>query len=141
MPKVTPEQFADKLIRRLSGATADIQQGVQRVTESPTAKAAQKQDKMLNNLTEAVRSGKWANRLKAVSTEEWKDKMVNVGVPRIASGVEAARGKIETFARELLAYQESLQRKVQSMPDLTLEQNIARMTEWVKGMSQFKRTK
>ena len=141
MPKVTAEQFADKLIRRLSGATADIQQGVQRVSESPTAKAASKQEKMLNNLTEAVRSGKWANRLKAVSTEEWKDKMVNVGVPRIASGVEAARPKIESFARELLAYQETLQRKVSSMPDLTLEQNIARMTEWVKGMSQFKRSK
>jgi hypothetical protein len=141
MPKVTPEQFADKLIRRLSGATADIQQGVQRVTESPTSKAAAKQDKMLNNLTEAVRSGKWASRLKAVSTEEWKDKMVNVGVPRIASGVEAARPKIESFARELLSYQESLQRKVHSMPDLTLEQNIARMTEWVKGMAQFRRSK
>jgi hypothetical protein len=141
MPKVTPEQFADKLIRRLSGATSDIQQGVQRVTESPTSKAAAKQDKMLNNLTEAVRSGKWANRLKAVSTEEWKEKMVNVGVPRIASGVEAARPKIESFARELLSYQEGLQRRVQSMPDLTLEQNIARMTEWVKGMAQFKRSK
>lgn len=139
MAKVTPEEYADKLVRRLSGAMADIAAGVQKVTEAPTAKAAAKQEKMLQRLTAKVQDGTWANRLRAVTLEQWRDKMLNVGVPRISAGIEANRAKVAEFARQLLAYQDNLQNKIKSMPDLTLEQNIQRMTEWVKGMAQFKR--
>lgn len=118
---------------------ADIAAGVQKVTEAPTAKAAAKQEKMLQRLTAKVQDGTWANRLRAVTLEQWRDKMLNVGVPRISAGIEANRAKVAEFARQLLAYQDNLQNKIKSMPDLTLEQNIQRMTEWVKGMAQFKR--
>ena len=78
MPKITitPEEFAEKHARRLKAAVEDIRAGVERVTESPTAKAAAKQDKMIARLQEAVSSGKWAARLKAVPLEDWKSKTI-----------------------------------------------------------------
>jgi len=142
MPKkitITPEEFAEKHARRLKAAVTDIRTGVERVTESPTAKAAARQDKMLQNITQAVQSGKWATRLKSVSLEEWKDKTINKGLGRIAAGVDEAYGKQVSFASQLLPFQENLQTQIAKMPDLTLEDSVNRATSWIRGMAKFQR--
>jgi len=137
--RVTPEEFASKHARRLKGAIEDVRAGVERVSEAPTLKAAQKETKMLQKLQEAVSSGKWSSRLKSVSLEEWKQKTLSKGLNRIASGVDEAYQKQVQFAQQLLSYQNELLNKVERMPDLTLEDSINRMTAWVRGMAQFKR--
>lgn len=137
--KITPEEFADKQAKRLKASIDDIRVGVERVDEAPTAKAAAKQEKMLANLTKAVQDGTWANRLKAVSLEQWKSQYLNKGLGRIASGIDGARDKQVEFARQLLEYQKGLQSKVDKMPDLTLEDSLNRMNEWVRGMAKFKK--
>lgn len=137
--KITPEEFADKHARRLKAATEDIRAGIERVTEAPTAKAASKQQKMLQNLQEAVQSGKWASRLKAVSLEEWKAKTIAKGIGRISAGVDEARDKMINFGAQLLAYEADLKAKIDKMPDLTLEDSIARANEWIRGMAKFER--
>jgi predicted nucleic acid-binding Zn-ribbon protein len=135
--RITPEEYADKQARRLKASIDDIRSGIEKVDQAPTALAAQKQDKMLQNLTHAVQSGVWASRLKAVSLDEWKDKALNKGLGRIASGIDGAKDKQVQFASQLLEYQKGLLSKVEKMPDLTLEDSINRMTEWVRGMSKF----
>ena len=137
--KLTPEQFAEKHARRLKGATEDIRRGVQNVTESPTAKAAAKQDKMLQNLQAAVSSGKWARGLKRVTLDEWKEKTLTKGIGRIAAGVDAAHDKMVDFGTQLLDHEAGLQREIEGMPDLTLEDSISRMTAWTRGMAKFTR--
>jgi len=137
--KVTPEQFADKHNRRTKAALEDMRAGVQGVTVSPTAKAAAKQEKMRSRLLEAIESGKWANGLKRVSLEEWKDKMLNVGVARVSSGLDANKEKVEQFAAELLPHIEAGQKAIEGMPDVTLEDSINRMTSFIRHMSKFKR--
>lgn len=139
--KVTPEQYAEKQARNLKASTQDIRRGVERVTVSPTAKAAQAQEKMIANLTESVRSGKWARGLNRVTLEDWKSKMLEKGIPRIAAGIDAAFDKVVAFAAELLPFQATLQSKIEGMPDLTLDDNIQRATEWMRGMAKFKRTR
>jgi len=139
--KVTPEEYAEKQARNLKAATPDIRRGIERVTESPTAKAADSQDKMLARLTESVNSGKWAAGLKRVTLEDWKSKTLTKGVPRIAAGIDAAYDKVVIFASELLPFQSTLQSKVDGMPDLTLEDNIQRAAEWMRGMAKFKRSR
>ena len=57
----------------------------------------------------------------------------------IDAGVDAASDKIEDFFGQLFQHQEGLERKVAGMSDLTLEDSIARMTTWVRGMSEFQR--
>jgi len=139
MAKLTPREAQEKHARRLKGATEDIRRGVQKVTEAPGVKAAAKEEKMRANLLAALDSGKWKNRVAAVPLEEWKDKMLNKGVGRIAAGVDEAAGDIENFFGELFEHQDGLARSLENMPDLTLEDNINRMTQYVRGMAEFKR--
>lgn len=140
MAKLTPQEFAEKWARRLSAAAPDIQKGVQRVDQSPTEKAAGKKDKMLQNLTQAVQSGKWEAGLRRVSLNDWKTALINKGIPRITQGVQGAQSDVADFAGQLLSYQDQIKSEIERMPDLTLEDSINRMTAWVRKMSQFKRS-
>jgi hypothetical protein len=140
MAKLNPNEFAEKWQRRLSAAAPDIQKGVSRVDISPTEKAAAKQDKMLANVTASIQSGKWAAGLRRVSISDWKAATINKGIPRLTQGVQGAAPKVANFANQLLPYQDSLQSQLANMPDLTLEDSIARMNTWVRGMSKFKMT-
>ena len=139
MPKLTPEQFAEKHNRRTKAALEDMKAGVEAVTESPTEKAAAKQEKMRQRLLEALESGKWADGLKRVSLEEWKQKMLELGLNRVANGLDANKKKVEEFAAQLLPHIEAGQKLVEKMPDVTLEDSINRMTAFVRHMSKFKR--
>ena len=135
MPRGTPEQAADLQAERLKSSLPRIREGVEGVSTAPGVLAAQKQDKMLANLTESITNGTWARNVAAVSLEDWKTAMIEKGINRIASGIDAARAKQVAFYTHLFAYQDGLQKKVHAMRDLTLEDNIARMTEWVRGMA------
>lgn len=139
MAKLTPAEFADKHNRRMKASIPDIQKGIERVTESPTAKAAGKKDKMLAGITEAVNSGKWERGLKRVSLDEWKTKTIDKGLGRIAAGVDAARGKVEAFAEQLNSFQDTLKTKVDAMPDTTQEDRINKAVAWMRGMGKFKK--
>ena len=137
--KLTPEQFQEKQARNLKASIDYMRSGISNVTESPTMKAASRADKMLTNLSKAVQNGTWGNRLKAVSLDEWKEKMLNKGLPRVAGGIDAAKSKVVDFASQLLPAIDSAKKDIQSMPDLTLEDNINRMTTFIRKMSQFKK--
>lgn len=140
MAKVTSTEFAEKWARRMQNATQDIEKGINRVTEAPTAKAARKADKMKANLIKAIDSGKWQAGLEKVTLSDWKNAAIKKGIPRISQGVTEAQPKVAQFAGELLTYQDGLQSEIDSMPDLTLEDSIARMTAWTRGMAKFKKS-
>jgi len=140
MAKLTAAEFQAKHARRLKAAVEDVRTGIDRVTENPCDKAAAKQDKMLANLTNAVSSGKWAAGLKRVSLEEWKRKARDIGVNRIAAGIDGASDKVIAFAEQLLPHIDREQAKIKAMPDVTLDDNINRMTSFIRGMANFKRT-
>ena len=141
MAKLTASEFQEKHARRLKAAVEDVRKGIDRVTESPTEKAALKQDKMLTNLTASVNSGKWAAGLKRVSLEDWKRQTRDVGVNRIAAGIDASKSKVIAFAEELLPHIDRGQEKIKAMPDTTLDDNINRMVAFTRHMSELNRTK
>lgn len=141
MARLTAAEFQEKHARRLSAAVEDVRKGIDKVTVNPCELAAAKQEKMLTNLTAAVNDGRWAAGLKRVSLEEWKDKAKNVGAGRIASGINAAKAKVVAFAEQLLPHIDAGTAKLKTMPDITLEDNIARMTSFTRHMAEFKRTK
>jgi len=139
MAKLSATEFQEKHARRLKGAVEDVRKGIDRVTENPCDKAAAKQDKMLTNLTAAVSNGKWAAGLKRVTLEEWKRKARDIGVNRIAAGIDGAKEKVVAFAEVLLPHIDRGQDKIKAMPDVTLDDNINRMTSFIRHMSEFKR--
>lgn len=141
MARLTSAEFQEKHARRLKAATEDMRKGIDKVTESPTEKAAAQQDKMLTRLTAAVSAGKWRAGLLRVSLDEWKKKARDVGVNRVAAGIDAAKDKVVAFADELLPHIDRQKSKIAAMPSMTLDDNINRMNTFIRGMADFKRTK
>lgn len=139
MAKLTAVEFQEKHARRLKASVEDVRRGIERVTESPTDKAVAKQDKMLANLTRAVTDGKWAAGLKRVTLEEWKRKARDIGVNRIAAGIDGAKEKVVAFAEVLLPHIDRGVEKIKGMPDVTLDDNINRMVSFIRHMGEFKR--
>lgn len=139
MARVTPEEFADKHNRRLKAALPDMEAGIKKVTEAPTAKAAAKQDKMKARLIARIDDGTWANRLKAVGLDEWKDKAITKGIARVSVGIDAARDKVRDFASQLLPAVDAARAKIEKMPDITIEDSINRMATYIREMAKFKK--
>jgi len=141
MAKLSPEEFQEKHARRLKGAVEDMRAGIERVTEAPTLKAAAKKEKMKQNLVASIDSGKWEAGLKRVTLDDWKTKMIDKGLGRVAAGIDGAKQKVIDFASELLPFQDKIKDELAKMPDLTLEDSISRMTHQVRSMSKFKRSR
>lgn len=139
MAKVTVDEYVEKHSRRLKGAVEDMRRGIERVSSSPTAAAANKKDKMRSNINASIDSGKWEKGLRRVTLEEWKGKMINKGLGRVATGIDEAAPKVRAFASDLLPYIDNLKGTVDKMPDTTLEDSVNRMTTFVRGMAKFQR--
>jgi len=110
------------------------------VTEAPGKKAADKADKMRQNINKALDSGKWQRNVAAVPLDDWKKSMIEKGVPRIASGIDAAAGKVQGFYEEFFPHLDKIASHVDKMPDLTLNDSIARMTYQVTEASKFRKS-
>lgn len=136
--KGTPQQIADKWSGRLSGATAEIAAGIDRVTQAPGQKAAAKADKWLANVQAAA--DKWKTRVGSVTLEEWKRAAKEIGVPRVGTGAQAKKGKFASFMTEFAPHLEALDAKLASMPDNTFEQRLQRMTTAARHNHDFKRS-
>lgn len=139
MPRLTPEDFADKLIRRGSNAVEDYKKGVTEVTTAPTALAVKKLDKMRQRFLDSMDSGKVKRRMEGVSLEDWRTATLSKGASRIASGLTASKDKIVEFAADFLPFQEAIVGKAAAMPDTTLEDSINRMIYVVRETSKFQR--
>lgn len=136
MANVTPDQAAQAWASGLANKTDRITAGVQAVKVSPGAAAARQRAVWLANLQ--AKADKWARNVGALSLQDWQAAMTNKGIPRIAQGAQAAQPKFAAFMGRLLPYQDRL---VGTLPARgTLEQNIARMTQFVRGMANFNNT-
>lgn len=139
MPRMTPEEVTQKQANRLKGATEDIRKGIERVTVSPTSQAAGKIAKMRANLLAKIDDGTVEKQLRKVSLEEWKQRAATTGVNRISEGIDNAHNKQVEFYSKLLPAQDAIKQKISQMPDITLEDNINRMTTFIRDMSKFRK--
>lgn len=124
---LTADKISDKWGRRMKGAITDIQAGIDSVTESPTEKAAAKQEKMLTNLTEAVNNGKWADGLRKVSLSDWKTKTKEKVGTRLAQGVDQAMPKRKAFDSYLVSTLNAKLPDINAMPDMTIDDSVNRV--------------
>jgi len=134
MAKVTPQEYAEKWARRLSGSTEDIRRGIAKVSVAPGELAAAQQDAMLTNVVASINSGLWANRVRCVSLGDWQKAATEKGIPRIAVGVTAAEPKMARIAGPLLQAVDESAAISNALPKGTLEDSINRMTTFVREM-------
>jgi len=136
--KLSPQEIAEKQAQRLKASTADIERGISRVTEAPGMKAGAAQDKMLRNLTEAVNSGKWKERVESVSLDDWKSSAISKGIPRIAAGIDQAIPLMAQFHEQRQTHQSKIDGELERMPSTTLEDGINRATHQMREMAKMR---
>jgi hypothetical protein len=139
MAKISASQAAQKWNRNLAGSTQAIKDGVNAVTVSPTEKAARQADAYAQGVARAVADGSYQAGLRKVTLDDWKTAMTSKGIPRIASGAQAAVGKMEDFLTEFLPHVEAGQRMLESMPRGDIQQNIQRAVAMIEHNAKFKR--
>lgn len=134
---ITPQQAAIKWRDRLVSANQQIVDGVNAVNVAPGQSAAKQKDLWLRRVQASA--DKWARNTAAVSLEDWRKAMIEVGIPRVSSGANAKVDKVERFMSEFLPHVNAVAARVRDMPKGDLSMSIARMTAMVQGTATFKR--
>ena len=137
--KSTPQDATSKWVTRLSGATQEITQGVNRVSKSPGQSAADKFNKWVAAMTSPATQQKWKNNVAAVSLSDWQTAMTQIGIPRIASGAQAKQGKYQAFATQFFPFLEAGVSQIERMDDTTFEARLQRATAMMTYTHGFKR--
>jgi hypothetical protein len=127
---------ASKWQSRTAGAQQAYVDGVNNTQKDPTQLAINNQARLLTNFQNAVNSGKWANRLRAVGKAGWQS-AVDAKANNFSTGVNAAVSKVTAAFQPLLQYENTLQQQVDSMPDVTDTDRENRMLAWVRGMRNY----
>ena len=138
MARVTAEEYVEKHVRRLKGSLDDVRKGIDRTSVAPGQLAAKQAGKMKIKVNEALDSGKWERNTSSVSLSDWQQAAKDKGVNRISQGIDASIQKNTLMAGKLLAAVDAASNKVRVMPSTTLEDNINRMTTYVREMSKAK---
>lgn len=138
MAKLTPEEFAKKHAKRLKASTEEMRAGARRVTVAPSASAIKAKAKMLQNLVASIEDGTWEKELGKITLTDWQDAFIDKGVNRVAAGIDGAEEKVKEFASWLNGRIDSGQAIIDKMPDLTLEDSIARSNAWIRHMAKEK---
>lgn len=133
MPR-DPNQVAQDWASGLSAKTGKMADSVRSVTVAPGQLAARQRAVWQQNT--AAAADRWATNTAAVSLQSWQDSMVNVGIPRVASGAQAAIPKMAAAMAQLLPHIDSVKRSLP--PRGTFEQNVQRATAMMQGMHAFK---
>lgn len=132
---MTATQIADKWGQNLTNSVANIQAGIDAVTESPMEKAAANQDKMLQNLTKSVQNGTWAKRLRETPLANWKQVTKTKVATNLASGVQNAMEKRRKFDDYLVTTLNQVLPEINSMPSMTLEDSVNRVRKLMTHMA------
>lgn len=131
---VPPDQLAQMWAQNLSGATARMTAGAQAVTQSPGQAAAAQQATWLANVTASANL--WAAKVAAVTTAQWQQAYVTKGIPRVATGAQAAQANFAQVLARIIAAEKSI---VAGLPARgNLDQNIARSAAFQRAMAAQK---
>ena len=136
---LTAAEMADKWNRRLAASTPEIRAGIDAVTESPTEKAAVKSRDWQAAMAQDRTRTRFESGLRRVTLADWKRKAIDKGVARIAGGAEAAKPKMEAFAKDFLPFVYGVAEDVRAMPGVTLEDGINRMVTQIRAVAEYKR--
>lgn len=133
--RLDPTQAAANWATALGQAGNKIQQGVQAVTEAPGVKAARNAQAYVNGVNQNV--NKWQRKVAAVSLGDWVNATLTKGVPRIASGAQAAQPKFASALGPLFQYMSSGLGQIDNMPNDSPAARDARMLQWAQYMRGY----
>jgi hypothetical protein len=108
-----------------------MQAGAQAVTTPPGQAAAAQQAVWLQNVTASANL--WAQNVAAVTTQQWQQAYIQKGLPRVATGAQAAQPQFAQILARIIAAEKSI---VAGLPARgNLDQNIARSGAFQRAMA------
>lgn len=134
----TSAQAVEKWLANLGQANSRMQSGAMSVQVAPGQAAAAAADKWLARVTQS--KDKFKQRVGSVSLQDWQNSYINVGIPRVSQGAQAKQGKFLSFFDQYLPYLQAGLQTIDKMPNVTLEDGIARATAMIRYNAKFKRT-
>jgi len=135
---LTPDEIAQKQVRRSQAAVGDYKAGVMAVTESPTAAAAKAVERWKQGIEEAYQNNTFVDGCNAVSLGDWQSATAEKGGMNYASGVAKAAQTIADFHQQNAANQQSIDAGLRNMPRGSFEENMQRMIYQATQKKQFK---
>lgn len=116
---VNTAAILQKWQKNAQAATDAIKQGVQSVQVAPTQLAAQQVQKYLQNVQDAVNSGRYVNALNKVTLQDWQQAMLNKGVRNYANGVQSISPSAQKAMADQQTYADQVKNEIASMPKTT----------------------
>lgn len=138
MPKINAAFVAKKMVENAKRATESYRQGVMNPIRGPATAALAAADKRAEAVRRSLDDKTWEKAMATISDEYVQRKAAEVGSARFASGVEAAKDKIEKFWSKWTPHLEEVRSKIEAMPDVTDSDREARMLENLKLMRSKK---
>lgn len=129
MAMLTAQQVSEKWLTNFGNATTAMTQGVQAVNQAPGAKAAAAVQLWITRLQQS--QTKWANRVGAVSLQDWQQAMIQLGIPRAQQGAQQKQAKYTAFATQYMQFLSGQVGSIRAMPKGSLAQGIARATAMI----------
>jgi hypothetical protein len=129
--------IASRWVTRTSAASQDYVDGVTNTDKDPAALAIAAIPRMRSRVLEAIDTGKVAAGLRRSGKAGWIAAVQAKGAANFSSGVTAAEAKVAQAFGPLLAFENNLQRQVNSMPANTDAEREAKMLAWVRGMRTY----
>jgi hypothetical protein len=135
-PIVDANTAADRWAQSAGVAQQRYTEGVQNTQKDPTALAVAAQGKMLQNVTAAVTSGRWARGLQRVGAGGWKAATV-AKANNFSTGINASKDKFLAAIGPVLQAEAQLQQTIAQMPNNTIQDAIARSAAWQMGLHNW----
>jgi hypothetical protein len=129
---------AAKWVTRTQAASQDYTTGVQNTDKDPTALAIAQGQRYITRVQDAFNSGKWANGLRRAGKAGWQTATL-AKAGNFSTGVAAAESKMQAAMAALLPFEASLQSRIASMPNVTLQDRINRATTWITEMAKYQK--
>ena len=133
----TAQQASQNWLNSAGRAASDWQQGVQNFTGDWAGRTTAQQAVMLNNLTQAVTSGRWSQGVQKVGTAGWKQATVDKA-QNYSTGFQAGASRQATAIAKIIQAEASIVNALPPRGDYT--QNKLRATAVMDGLHALKGT-
>lgn len=130
--------WVDKYARNAANAAPDYVKGATSTDKDPTALAVAAKDKWSARLAEQGTKDKYARRLAAAGKNGWLQGVKTKGNERYASGVNAAKPKVQAFATQFSQHLSTALPTVHAMASTTYEQRKQRAIAMMDANHGFK---
>jgi hypothetical protein len=134
---LTPQQIAAKWAAGVTNGVENYRAGVAAVSVAPTESAIAAIPRYVEGVNRAVADGRVEAGLRRVTLADWQRATLDKGAPRLATGARAAEGDFAQFMTEFMPFVEQV--RAQLPPRGSLDENLARMVQNARALSEFRR--